>query len=675
MPDLAVTTDLIVGFPGETDADFDRTLEVVAEAGYDSAYTFIYSPRPGTEAAARTDRVRARRRGGRPVRAAAHGGRAFGARARTPSASAGSRRSSSRARARRTRRSDQGRTRQNKLVHFRPTGIVRSARAPSPTSASTAPAPTISPAALIEVTAGARPPHPHPGGHRLLALRLGGHRPAPPARSARPSCRARSSTGGQGKPGWLVVRSTSPWTKVQVSTATTNGIEPGAARSGGQSPLDQTRPGDERPLAEVVGVEVPAPVSFGRRRSARGWPHRSARTTPRSGPGCSRPIAEVGPPHARQGGEGVVAAVGAAPRPAPAEASSKSLLDHGQQQRLLVREVPVDRRGGDATAAATRAARSCSGAVRGQHLVGRPDQVARGAGRPRPGVAPPCPPDGFDRPGARCACCVRCHGRPLLNPARRALRLTPFSNTVNLGAPMFARLGTIVVRFRILVLAATAVFVIVAGGVGAAGVFGVLEGGGFDDPGSESTRGGRTARRALRVRPAEPRPHGHRRRRHRRRPGHGDRGHRLTERLAADPSVEQVVSYWSLGPAAAAAQRGRHPRPRVRPGRRRSRGRGRADPRDGRTDVGRRAGDTPITVEVGGAEAVFADITTQVEGDLARAESIAVPITLHPARARVRQPGGGLAAAGRRRHRRPRHLPVALRDRRRSPTCRSSRST
>ena len=50
--DLAVTTDLIVGFPGETDDDFERTLEVVAAAEYDSAYTFIYSPRPGTEAAA-----------------------------------------------------------------------------------------------------------------------------------------------------------------------------------------------------------------------------------------------------------------------------------------------------------------------------------------------------------------------------------------------------------------------------------------------------------------------------------------------------------------------------------------------------------------------------------------------------------------------------------------------
>ena len=49
--DLAVTTDIIVGFPGETEDDVERTLEVAAEAAYDSVYTFIYSPRPGTEAA------------------------------------------------------------------------------------------------------------------------------------------------------------------------------------------------------------------------------------------------------------------------------------------------------------------------------------------------------------------------------------------------------------------------------------------------------------------------------------------------------------------------------------------------------------------------------------------------------------------------------------------------
>jgi len=49
--DLAVSTDIIVGFPGETEADFERTLEVAAAAEYDYAYTFIFSPREGTEAA------------------------------------------------------------------------------------------------------------------------------------------------------------------------------------------------------------------------------------------------------------------------------------------------------------------------------------------------------------------------------------------------------------------------------------------------------------------------------------------------------------------------------------------------------------------------------------------------------------------------------------------------
>ncbi|MDQ2896682.1 MAG: tRNA (N6-isopentenyl adenosine(37)-C2)-methylthiotransferase MiaB [Actinomycetota bacterium] len=52
VPDCALTTDIIVGFPGETDADFAQTLEVAEEVGYDGAFTFIYSPRRGTEAAA-----------------------------------------------------------------------------------------------------------------------------------------------------------------------------------------------------------------------------------------------------------------------------------------------------------------------------------------------------------------------------------------------------------------------------------------------------------------------------------------------------------------------------------------------------------------------------------------------------------------------------------------------
>jgi tRNA-2-methylthio-N6-dimethylallyladenosine synthase len=51
VPDCAITTDIIVGFPGETDADFGETLAVVDEVGYDSAFTFVFSPRRGTEAA------------------------------------------------------------------------------------------------------------------------------------------------------------------------------------------------------------------------------------------------------------------------------------------------------------------------------------------------------------------------------------------------------------------------------------------------------------------------------------------------------------------------------------------------------------------------------------------------------------------------------------------------
>jgi tRNA-2-methylthio-N6-dimethylallyladenosine synthase len=57
IPDLALTTDVIVGFPGETDADFRETLEVVEEVGFDGAFTFVFSPRQGTEAAAMGEQV------------------------------------------------------------------------------------------------------------------------------------------------------------------------------------------------------------------------------------------------------------------------------------------------------------------------------------------------------------------------------------------------------------------------------------------------------------------------------------------------------------------------------------------------------------------------------------------------------------------------------------------
>ena len=57
VPDCSLTTDIIVGFPGETDGDFAQTLEVVDAVAYDSAFTFIFSPRRGTEAADHPDQV------------------------------------------------------------------------------------------------------------------------------------------------------------------------------------------------------------------------------------------------------------------------------------------------------------------------------------------------------------------------------------------------------------------------------------------------------------------------------------------------------------------------------------------------------------------------------------------------------------------------------------------
>ena len=56
-PDLVVSSDFIVGFPGETERDFEATLQLIKDVGYDSGYSFLYSPRPGTPAAQLKDEV------------------------------------------------------------------------------------------------------------------------------------------------------------------------------------------------------------------------------------------------------------------------------------------------------------------------------------------------------------------------------------------------------------------------------------------------------------------------------------------------------------------------------------------------------------------------------------------------------------------------------------------
>ena len=56
-PDITISTDIIVGFPGETDEDFEETLDIARRVEYDSAFTFIYSPREGTPAAKFTGQI------------------------------------------------------------------------------------------------------------------------------------------------------------------------------------------------------------------------------------------------------------------------------------------------------------------------------------------------------------------------------------------------------------------------------------------------------------------------------------------------------------------------------------------------------------------------------------------------------------------------------------------
>ncbi|HEY5252427.1 MAG TPA: tRNA (N6-isopentenyl adenosine(37)-C2)-methylthiotransferase MiaB [Acidimicrobiales bacterium] len=154
--DLAVTTDIIVGFPGETEDDFTQTLEVAAAAEYDSAYTFIFSPRPGTRAGAMTDefvpddviaerfeRLRVVVERSALLRHEARVGGTEEVMVEGPS--------------KRDPSVISGRTRQNKLVHFSPVGPPPAAGAYA-TVTITAAAPHHLRGELVEVTAGPSTP-------------------------------------------------------------------------------------------------------------------------------------------------------------------------------------------------------------------------------------------------------------------------------------------------------------------------------------------------------------------------------------------------------------------------------------------------------------------------------------------------------------------------------------
>ena len=69
-PGLSLTSDFIVGFPGETDADFEQTMQLVEDVNFDGAFSFAYSPRPGTPAAELADPVPRRGQAGAPRAAA-----------------------------------------------------------------------------------------------------------------------------------------------------------------------------------------------------------------------------------------------------------------------------------------------------------------------------------------------------------------------------------------------------------------------------------------------------------------------------------------------------------------------------------------------------------------------------------------------------------------------------
>src|SRR3546814_854828 len=71
-PDISISSDFIVGFPGETDADFDKTMKLIEEVGFDQSFSFIYSRRPGTPASDLEDSVSSEEKHARLSRLQAH---------------------------------------------------------------------------------------------------------------------------------------------------------------------------------------------------------------------------------------------------------------------------------------------------------------------------------------------------------------------------------------------------------------------------------------------------------------------------------------------------------------------------------------------------------------------------------------------------------------------------
>ena len=188
VPDCAITTDIIVGFPGETEADFAQTLEVVEEVGYDGAFTFVFSPRRETEAATH-GRAGAAPGQGRADGAAGRGGAAAGQRSGRSASSAAAMEVLVEGTSRTDETKLRGRTRHNKAVNFEGVGAARRAGRGRDRRRD-----------LADARAGSSVKPLSPASSEAVARRSSGRpgsaRPASRSRLARASARARRGPGG-----------------------------------------------------------------------------------------------------------------------------------------------------------------------------------------------------------------------------------------------------------------------------------------------------------------------------------------------------------------------------------------------------------------------------------------------------------------------------------------------